>query len=345
MISKALIFGTTGQDGSYLSELLLEKNIEVHGTKRRSSSINTMRVDHLLKRRDFHLHHADITDTASVFSLVNRTKPDVIFNLAAQSHVGVSFNEPEYTGQVDAIGTLRVLEAIKELDDNIIYYQASTSELFGGLSEEPLNELTPLNPRSPYAAAKLYAYYLTKQYREGYGLRCYNGILFNHESPRRGENFVTRKITTELSKLVRGETRSFSLGNLDAKRDWGHARDYVAAMMTMVLTCPPDDYVVATGEAHSIRDFLRAAFEVIGVEIEFHGKELNEHAVVVTIADENMSGQLQVGQKVLSIDAKYYRPLEVPHLLGDASKFMAASGWSPKISFNELVTEMVHADV
>jgi GDPmannose 4,6-dehydratase len=345
MLSKALIFGTTGQDGSYLSELLLSNGVEVHGSKRRSSSINTMRVDHLLTRSDFHLHHADITDTASVFSLVNKIKPDVIFNLAAQSHVGVSFNEPEYTGQVDAIGTLRVLEAIKELDDNIIYYQASTSELFGGLSEEPLNELTPLNPRSPYAAAKLYAYYLTKQYREGYGLKCYNGILFNHESPRRGENFVTRKITTELSKLVRGEVSSFSLGNLDAKRDWGHAQDYVEAMMTMVLTCPPDDYVVATGAAHSIRDFLTVAFRVIGVEIKFHGKQMNETAIVTEITNNKLSGQIQMGQKVLSIDAKYYRPLEVPHLLGDASKFMTASGWAPKISFTELVAEMVHADV
>ena len=345
MINKALIFGTTGQDGSYLSELLLNEGIIVHGTKRRSSSINTGRVEHLLENPNFHLHHGDITDTASVFSLINKVKPDVIFNLAAQSHVGVSFNEPEYTGQVDAIGTLRVLEAIKEIDQNIIYYQASTSELFGGLSQEPLNEKTPLNPRSPYAAAKLYAYYLTKQYRDGYGLKCYNGILFNHESPRRGENFVTRKITTEIGRLVRGESSGFSLGNLDAKRDWGHARDYVEAMLIMIKHSPPDDYVVATGEAYSIREFLVEAFNVLGIKIAFSGQKEDEFAYVTAMTEKNRGGSIHIGQKVVTIDAKYYRPLEVPHLLGDADKFMQISGWKPKTDFKQLVTEMVNADV
>ncbi len=345
-MKKTLIFGVTGQDGSYLSELLLDKGHEVIGVKRRSSSINTKRVDHLESNHKFELIHGDITDTSSVYSIINKYKPDCIYNLAAQSHVGVSFNEPEYTSQVDAIGTLRILEAIKTLIPHSKFYQASTSELYGGLSGELLNEKTVFNPRSPYAAAKLYSYYLVKQYREGYGLKTYNGILFNHESPRRGENFVSRKITTELKKILNQNSEFVSLGNLNSVRDWGHAKDYVEAMVIMLESCSPDDYVVSTGNCYSVRDFCIQSFLETGNVIEFSGEGLNEVATVVGHTSSNITDKkIKIGQTVVRVNEKYFRPLDVPHLHGDSNKFRNLTGWMPKYDFKSLVNEMVKFDV
>lgn len=342
----ALIFGVTGQDGSYLSELLLQNNFRVIGVKRRSSSINTMRIDHLFKNPNFEVVHGDVTDTSSVYSIISKYSPEHIYNLAAQSHVGVSFNEPEYTSQVDGIGTLRILEASKTLVPDVKFYQASTSELYGGLSGGLLNEATPFNPRSPYAAAKLYAYYLVKQYREGYGLNAYNGILFNHESPRRGENFVSRKITTELAKVINGFVESIHLGNLNSVRDWGHAMDYVRAMFLMLESCQPDDFVVSTGNCYSVRDFCSKSFAVTGNLIEFQGEGLHEIGKVVAHCKSDITNKrIPIGQTVIKVTQKYFRPLDVPHLLGDSSKFKKASGWEPKYSFSELVYEMVKNDL
>ncbi|MBU3589074.1 GDP-mannose 4,6-dehydratase [Polynucleobacter sp. 80A-SIGWE] len=342
----ALIFGVTGQDGSYLSELLLKNDFRVIGVKRRSSSINTMRITNLLNHPNFEVVHGDVTDTSSVYSIISKYSPDHIYNLAAQSHVGVSFNEPEYTSQVDGIGTLRILEASKTLVPEVKFYQASTSELYGGLGGGSLNESTPFNPRSPYAAAKLYAYYLVKQYREGYGLMAYNGILFNHESPRRGENFVSRKITTELSNLLNGSVESIYLGNLNSVRDWGHAKDYVEAMMVMLKNCQPDDFVVSTGNCYSVRDFCKESFAITGNLIEFQGEGLQEIGRVVAHGESGITNKrIPIGQNVIKVSPKYFRPLDVPHLLGDSSKFKKASGWEPKYSFSELVYEMVENDV
>jgi GDPmannose 4,6-dehydratase len=345
----ALIFGITGQDGSYLSELLLSEGYRVVGVKRRSSSRNTGRIDHLIDANygeRFELLHGDITDTSSVYSVLNYAKPDEIYNLAAQSHVGVSFNEPEYTSQVDAIGTLRLLEATRTIVPKAKLYQASTSELFGGLDGGVLHEDSGFNPRSPYAAAKLYAYYLVKQYREAYGLAAFNGILFNHESPRRGENFVSRKITLELARVIKGNIKTIYLGNLNSVRDWGHAKDYVEAMYIMVNKTAPDDYVVATGQCFSVRDFCYKSFELTGHQIQFKGQGVDEVGYISGYCDAALeASKLPIGQEVIKVSQKYFRPLEVPHLLGDAKKFKIKSGWSPKISFNELVFEMVKGDL
>jgi GDPmannose 4,6-dehydratase len=345
----ALIYGVTGQDGSYLSEYLLEKKYKVVGVKRRSSSINTMRVDHLIKNyseEEFNLLHGDITDTSSVYNIVSKVQPDEIYNLAAQSHVGVSFNEPEYTSQVDAVGTLRLIEAAKSIVPNSKYYQASTSELYAGLSGNLLNEESMLNPRSPYAAAKLYAYYIVKQYREGYGMKSYNGILFNHESPRRGENFVSRKITLALNQIINEEIESIELGNLDSIRDWGHAKDYVRGMHMMLQKAAPDDYVLATGQCYSVRDFCIKAFDAIGCDIEFTGEGLNEVAKVIAHKDSIIKCKKpKIGQSIIKVDKKFFRPLDVPHLQGDSSKFRKETGWAPQISFDELVFDMVQSDL
>lgn len=345
----ALIYGVTGQDGSYLSEYLLEKNYQVVGVKRRSSSLNTMRVDHLLKnygKDRFDLLHGDITDTSSVYSVVSKVQPNEIYNLAAQSHVGVSFNEPEYTTQVDAVGTLRLIEAARSIVPEVKYYQASTSELYGGLSGNMLNEESQLNPRSPYAAAKLFAYHIIKQYREGYGMSAYNGILFNHESPRRGENFVSRKITTSLRQVLGGELDSIELGNLNSIRDWGHAKDYVRGMHLMLSDAMPDDYVMATGQCFSVRDFCIKAFEVIGCDLEFSGVGLNEIGTVINHREAQVDCKKpQIGQIVVRVAERYFRPLDVPHLHGDSSKFRAATGWRPEISFDDLVLDMVTSDL
>jgi len=345
-MSKYLIFGATGQDGSYLTELLLSHQFEVFCVKRRSSSINTMRLDGVMNHPRLEILHGDVTDTASVMQLLNRIKPDFVINLAAQSHVGVSFNEPEYTAQVDAIGTLRILEAIRLFNKKIIFYQASTSELYGGLDDNILDENSKFNPRSPYAAAKLYAYQLTKLYREAYELKTYNGILFNHESPRRGENFVTKKITMGLADILHGKTKSIKLGNLDAQRDWGHAKDYCEAMYKMVNLNKPGDYVVATGECYSVRDFLNVAFQEIGIKLGFVGSGLLERAIVVEKSHtEYETINIKINQVVIEINPEYFRPLEVPKLQGNSQKFRDLSGWSPKITFRELVAEMVKYDV
>lgn len=345
----ALIFGVTGQDGSYLSELLIKKGYKVIGVKRRSSSINTGRLTHLMTEEyesQFELVHGDITDTSSVFNLVNYAKPDEIYNLAAQSHVGVSFHEPEYTSQVDAIGTLRLLEATREIAPSAKFYQASTSELFGGLSGTELNENSHFNPRSPYAAAKLYAYYLVKQYRQAYNLSAYNGILFNHESPRRGENFVSRKITLELSQILRGEKKFIQLGNLDSIRDWGHAKDYVSAMHIMINQTQPDDYVIATGQCHSVREFCIQAFLLTGHVLEFSGSGTDEIGTITSYTTPKIeTPKLKLGEIAIKVHPKYFRPLEVPHLLGDSRKFRSLTNWSPEISFSSLVEEMVKGDI
>lgn len=348
-MKKALIFGVTGQDGSYLSELLLSKGYVVIGVKRRSSSINTGRLTSLLEpacAEEFQLLHGDITDTSSVYNLIKHAEPDEIYNLAAQSHVGVSFNEPEYTSQVDAIGTLRLLEATRTLAPQAKLYQASTSELYGGLNGGQLNEGSSFNPRSPYAAAKLYAFHLVRQYREAYNVAAYNGILFNHESPRRGENFVSRKITLELKKVIEGRVESIVLGNLNSVRDWGHAKDYVEAMYMMLNKTNPGDYVVATGRCHSVKDFCIKAFEITGHLIQFQGSGVDEVGIVDSYCKSKISSKkLKLGSKVIKVSPKYFRPLEVPHLLGDSKKFQNESGWRPKISFEDLVFDMVENDL
>ena len=337
---RALITGVTGQDGSYLAEFLLEKGYEVHGVKRRSSSFNTHRVDHLYQDphvRDarFHLHYGDLTDSTNLIRLIQEVKPQEIYNLAAQSHVMVSFETPEYTANADAIGTLRILEAIRilEMERDVRFYQASTSELYGKVLETPQRETTPFYPRSPYGVAKLYAYWITVNYREAYGIHASNGILFNHESPRRGETFVTRKISMAVAAISAGLQDRLYLGNLDAKRDWGHARDYVEGMWLMMQREHPGDYVLATGEAHSVRDFVECAFAEVGTHIEWRGDGLDE------------VGVNEHGQVLISIDPRYFRPTEVEFLLGDPSKARTELGWQHHVSFRDLVSEMVREDV
>ena len=325
----ALITGITGQDGSYLAEFLLEKGYEVHGIIRRCSLINTHRIDHIYEQ--INLHYGDLTDATNLVRVIQQVQPDEIYNLGAQSHVKVSFEMPEYTGQTDGLGTLRVLEAVRLLgmEDKVRIYQASTSELYGKVQEIPQTETTPFYPRSPYGVAKLYGYWIVKNYRESYGMYACSGILFNHESPRRGETFVTRKITRALKAISEGKQEVLSLGNLDAKRDWGHARDYVEAMWLMLQQDEPDDYVIATGEQYSVRDFVEVAAFYFGMDIEWIGEGLNEFGV------DNNSGKV-----VVRVDSKYFRPAEVETLLGDATKAKQKMGWEPKTSFMELVEEM-----
>ena len=326
----ALITGITGQDGSYLAELLLEKGYEVHGIVRRASLINTHRIDHIYD--DIHLHYGDLTDATNIIGVIKKVEPDEIYNLGAQSHVKVSFETPEYTGNIDGLGTLRVLEAVRLLgmEDKVRIYQASTSELYGLVQEVPQRETTPFYPRSPYGVAKLYGYWIVKNYRESYGLHASSGILFNHESPRRGETFVTRKITRGLSRISTGEQDVLSLGNLDARRDWGHAKDFVEAMWLMLQQDQPDDYVIATGVQYSVRDFVDAAAPYFGMKIEWMGEGLNE-----------VGYDWNTKRPVIKVDPKYFRPAEVESLLGDATKAKEKLGWEPKTSFTELVEDMV----
>ena len=339
-MKKALITGITGQDGAYLAEFLLEKGYEVHGIKRRTSLFNTDRIDHLYQdphEKDvrFMLHYGDMTDATSLIRVIQQVQPDEIYNLAAQSHVSVSFEEPEYTADSDALGALRVLEAIRilDLDKHTKYYQASTSELYGLVQETPQKETTPFYPRSPYAVAKLYAYWITVNYREAYGLFACNGILFNHESPVRGETFVTRKVTRALARIKLGLQNCLYLGNLDAKRDWGHARDYVEAQWLMLQQKTPEDFVIASGEQYSVRDFVEAAAKELGIHIQWKGKGKNE---------KGYDGQ---GKCIVAIDTRYFRPAEVESLLGDPSKAREKLGWQAKTTFHELVKEMVTEDL
>jgi GDPmannose 4,6-dehydratase len=326
---RALITGITGQDGSYLAEFLLEKGYEVHGIKRRGSSLNTQRIDHLFNHPKLHLHYGDMTDSTNLIGLVDRIKPHEVYNLAAQSHVAVSFEMPEYTANADAVGTLRLLEACK--GKNIKFYQASTSEMFGA-SPPPQSETTPFYPRSPYGAAKLYAHWMVVNYREAYGMYACSGILFNHESPRRGETFVTRKIVQGLINVKNGKQKFLYLGNLDAKRDWGHAKDYVEAMWLMLQQDEPEDFVIATGQQHSVKDFVNAVAAKLGMDLAWGGQGKTEHAY-------------WNGRVVVSVSPKYYRPTDVDSLCGDATKAKEKLGWVPKISFDELVSEMVEAEL
>ncbi len=337
----ALITGVTGQDGALLAELLLEKGYVVHGVKRRASLINTERVDHLYRDRhepgvNFSLHYGDLTDATNLLRIIQEVQPDEIYNLAAQSHVQVSFETPEYTANADAIGTLRLLEAIRILkrDGKTRFYQASTSELYGKVQSVPQNERTPFYPRSPYAVAKLYAYWITVNYREAYGIHASNGILFNHEGPTRAETFVTRKISRAVAAIHLGLQDKLYLGNLDAKRDWGHARDYVEGMWRILQQAEPDDYVLATGEAHSVREFVELAFAQVGIEIEWKGASVDAQGF-----------DRQTGRILVEIDPRYFRPTEVDMLLGDASKAKEKLGWTHKISFRDLVAEMVASDL
>lgn len=337
----ALITGVTGQDGSYLAEILLNKGYIVHGLKRRSSSFNSARIDHLYQdpHQDsvrFHLHYGDMTDATNLIRILQAVQPDEIYNLAAQSHVQTSFETPEYTGNADGLGTLRLLEAIRILGmvDRCRFYQASTSELYGGVQCAPQDERTPFNPRSPYAAAKLYAYWITVNYREAYGIHASNGILFNHESPVRGETFVTRKVTRAVAAIHHGLQDTLYLGNLDAKRDWGHARDFAEGMWRILQQSQADDYVLATGQAHSVREFVEAAFGCVGRTIEWNGKGAAERGY-----------DRQSGRQLIAIDPRYFRPTEVDVLLGDASKARTALGWKHRTEFPVLVAEMVEADL
>jgi len=329
-MSVALITGITGQDGSYLAELLLEKGYEVHGIVRRSSLINTHRIDHIYDQ--LNLHYGDLTDATNIIGVIKKVEPDEIYNLGAQSHVKVSFETPEYTGNTDGLGTLRVLEAVRLLgmEDKVRIYQASTSELYGLVQEVPQRETTPFYPRSPYGVAKLYGYWIVKNYRESYGLHASSGILFNHESPRRGETFVTRKITRGLSRISVGEQDVLSLGNLDARRDWGHAKDFVEAMWMMLQQDEPDDYVIATGIQYSVRDFVDEAAPYFGMKIEWMGEGLNE-----------VGYDWNTKRPVIKVDKRYFRPAEVETLLGDPSKAKQKLGWEPKTSFKQLVEDMV----
>ncbi|MFH1917580.1 MAG: GDP-mannose 4,6-dehydratase [Nanoarchaeota archaeon] len=338
---KALITGVTGQDGSYLTELLLRKGYEVHGIKRRSSSFNTGRIDHIYEaphigNRKFILHYGDLTDATNLIRIVKEIEPDEIYNLGAQSHVQVSFETPEYTANSDALGTLRLLESIRllGLKNKTKFYQASTSELYGDVLETPQTEKTPFNPRSPYAAAKAYAYWITKNYREAYGIFACNGILFNHESERRGETFVTRKITRGLVRIKLGVDKILYLGNLEAKRDWGHAEDYVKSMWLMLQQSEPEDYVIATGENYSVRQFVEASAKKLGFNIKWEGEKLEERGI-----DQN------TGKIIIKVDKRYFRPTEVDTLLGDSHKAKEKLGWAPKVTFDELVTRMIQHDL
>lgn len=348
---KALITGVTGQDGSYLAELLLDKGYEVHGIKRRASLFNTERVDHLYQdphepQRNFILHYGDLADSSNLIRIMQEVQPDEVYNLGAQSHVAVSFESPEYTADVDALGTLRLLEAIRLLgmEKKTRFYQASTSELFGLVQEVPQRETTPFYPRSPYAVAKLYAYWITVNYREAYGMYACNGILFNHESPRRGETFVTRKITRGLSNIAQGIEKCLYMGNLDALRDWGHARDYVRMQWLMLQQDEPDDYVIATGVQRSVRDFIQLAAKELGISLVFEGQGVDERGVVAAVAGD-AAPAVKVGDVIVAVDPRYFRPAEVETLLGDPTKAKQKLGWQPEISLEEMVREMVAHDL
>jgi GDPmannose 4,6-dehydratase len=351
-MKKALITGITGQDGAYLAEFLLKKGYEVHGIKRRASLFNTDRIDHLYQdphvgNRRFILHHGDLTDSSSLIHIIGKVRPDEIYNLAAQSHVAVSFEEPEYTANSDALGTLRVLEAIRilGLTAGTRFYQASTSELYGKVQETPQTENTPFYPRSPYAVAKMYAYWIVVNYREAYNIYACNGILFNHESPLRGETFVTRKITRALARIFLGLQDCLYLGNLDAKRDWGHARDYVQMQWLMLQQEQPEDYVIATGEQHSVRDFVNAAAAELAVTLRWQGKGTDEVGIVASVPPDANKNGMKVGDVIVRVDPRYFRPTEVETLLGDPTKAREKLGWVPKTTFSELVTEMMRADL
>lgn len=343
-MKKALITGITGQDGSYLAEFLLNKDYEVHGILRRSSSFNTGRIEHLYidnyikdihNKKNFYLHYGDITDSTNMISLIQKIKPDEIYNLAAQSHVKVSFEIPEYTANVDALGTLRILEAVHLLGLNTKIYQASTSELYGLVQEVPQSETTPFYPRSPYGVAKLYGFWITKNYREAYNIFASNGILFNHESPRRGETFVTRKITLAVARIKLQKQEKLYLGNLNAKRDWGHAKDYVECMWLILQNDEPDDFVIATGEMHTVREFCELAFKEVGINIRWEGEGINEKGI-----------DIETNKVIIEVDPQYFRPTEVDQLLGDPSKATEKLGWNPtKTPFKTLVKEMVQEDL
>ena len=348
MKKRAIITGITGQDGAYLADFLLAKGYEVHGVKRRSSLINTARIDHLIEpvpNENFIVHFGDMTDASNLIRIIQTVQPDEIYNLAAQSHVKISFETPEYTANADGLGVLRMLEAIRflGLTEKTRFYQASTSELFGLAQEIPQTETTPFYPRSPYGAAKLYAHWITVNYREAYNIYAVNGILFNHESPIRGETFVTRKITRAVAQIALGDLETIHLGNLDAKRDWGHAKDYVEAMWLMLQQNEPEDYVIATGVTTSIRDFIRMAFDEVGIEIEFRGEGVDETAIVVNC--NNPQYRVPIGQKVIAVSPVYFRPTEVDILIGDATKARTKLGWQPKYTLREMVAEMVRSDL
>ena len=355
MKKKALITGITGQDGAYLAEFLLKKGYEVHGIKRRTSMFNTDRIDHLyqdphVEERNFILHHGDMTDSSSLVHIMAKVRPDELYNLAAQSHVAVSFEEPEYTADSDGLGTLRLLEAIRilRLEDKTKFYQASTSELYGKVQEVPQTEKTPFYPRSPYAVAKLYSYWIVVNYREAYNIFACNGILFNHESPVRGETFVTRKITRALARIVLGLQECTYLGNLSARRDWGHAKDYVEMQWLMLQQEKPDDYVIASGVQHSVREFVERAVAELGITLRWEGDGVDEKGVVVSLDENTIEAQkykVKEGQVIIRVDPRYFRPTEVESLLGDPSKAKKELGWEPRISFDELVKEMVLADL
>jgi GDPmannose 4,6-dehydratase len=347
----ALITGITGQDGSYLAEFLLDKGYEVHGIKRRASSFNTERIDHIyedpkIHNNRFHLHYGDLSDSSNLTRLIKEIDPDEIYNLAAQSHVAVSFESPEYTADVDALGALRILEAIRFLgmEKKTRFYQASTSELFGLVQETPQKETTPFYPRSPYAVAKMYAYWITVNYRESYNMYACNGILFNHESMRRGETFVTRKITRALANISQGLEDCLYLGNMDALRDWGHAKDYVRMQWMMLQQDNPDDFVIATGKQISVREFVRLSAKELGLELEFKGDGLEEIAIVSSISGD-LAASLSIGDEIVRVDPRYFRPAEVETLLGDPSKAKEILGWIPEITVEEMCSEMVRHDL
>jgi GDPmannose 4,6-dehydratase len=350
-MKKALITGVTGQDGSYLAELLLSKGYEVHGIKRRASLFNTERIDHIyqdphVENKNFYLHYGDLSDTSNLNRIMCEVKPDEVYNLGAMSHVAVSFESPEYTADVDGIGTLRLLEAIRflGLEKTTRFYQASTSELYGMVQQVPQRETTPFYPRSPYAVAKLYAYWITVNYREAYGMYACNGILFNHESPRRGETFVTRKITRGLANIAQGLEQQLFLGNMDALRDWGHARDYVEMQWLMLQQDKPEDFVIATGRQHSVRQFVELAARELGIEIAWQGEGVNERGVIASISGDKAPG-VAVGQRIVAVDPQYFRPTEVETLLGDPSRARNRLGWEPRTSFETMVQEMVAHDL
>jgi GDPmannose 4,6-dehydratase len=353
MTSRALITGITGQDGAYLAEFLLAKGYEVHGIKRRTSLLNTDRIDHLYQDphdpdRRLILHYGDMTDSTSLIRVLQQVRPHEVYNLAAQSHVAVSFEEPEYTADSDALGALRLLEAIRilGLEKDTRFYQASTSELYGLVQEIPQRETTPFYPRSPYAVAKLYAYWITVNYREAYGLHASNGILFNHESPVRGETFVTRKLTRALARIVTGLQDCVYMGNLSSLRDWGHARDFVAAQWLILQQDTPDDYVIATGEQHSVREFAQHAGAQLGLTLEWRGQGVDETGVVTAVSGAAQElGHVRPGQVIVRVDPRYFRPAEVETLLGDPAKARAKLGWQPKVTFQQLVAEMAAADL
>ena len=353
-MKKALITGITGQDGAYLASFLLKKGYEVHGIKRRSSSFNTARIDHLYQDPHeadvrFFMHYGDLTDATNLIRIIQEVQPDEIYNLAAQSHVKVSFETPEYTANADALGTLRLLEAIRMLglEQKTRFYQASTSEMYGKVQEIPQTETTPFYPRSPYGAAKVYAYWITVNYREAYNLFACNGILFNHESPLRGETFVTRKITRAVARIKLGLQKDLYLGNLDAKRDWGHAADYVKAMWQMLQVDEPDDYVIATGENYSVRQFVERAFKEIGIELAWEGTGTNETGIIAKVDAEQLTSHRTIGPgtTVVKVDPRYFRPTEVETLLGDPSKAKTKLGWQPSLSFTDMVKQMVQEDL